>query len=212
MEPNNAATGQTPIEDLHAQSVEQYPKLNLSDREHVLKYILRHPIGKIAIWSEMGFLVLLVLAGLIWYSSDYSRLSARISHVPNMATAGSLAAILILLFAAIAYIASYIYNGNRIYLTNESIIQHVQRGLFNTANEQLNLVKIEDVEVVQNGILPKLLHYGTLEINTLDSRDPHVLTLVRDPQTAADEIHNASELALSQNPAANVASTVPANS
>ena len=210
MESTDPSLVQSTADELHAQSVEKYPKLNLSEREHVLKFILRHPIGKIAIWSEMSFLILLVLAGLIWYSSDYSSLLARVSHIPNMATADALAALLILLFASIALIASYIYNGNRIYLTNESIIQHVQRGLFNTTNEQLNLVKIEDVAVVQNGILPRLLHYGTLLVNTLDSRDPHILTMVRDPQHAADEIHNASEQAMSQNPAAKLASTGPA--
>ena len=211
MEPTSPNVAQPKEDELHSQSVTQYPKLNLSEREHVLKFILRHPIGKITIWFEMGLLILVVLVALVWYGSDYSSLSARISHIPNMATVDALAALLILLFASIALIASYIYNGNRIYLTNESIIQHVQRGLFNTTNEQLNLVKIEDVAVVQNGILPRLLHYGTLQVNTLDSRDPHILTMVRDPQHAADEIHNASEQAMNQNPAAKLASTVPIN-
>lgn len=210
METNNPNPDQPTTDQLHVQSVATYPKLNLSEHEYVLRHIRRHPIGKLTIWSEMSLLIILVLAAFIWYVANHAHLVTQTSHLPPVSVVSAMAAFLILLFVSIAIVATIIYNGNRIYLSNECIIQHVQRGLFTTTHEQLNLVKIEDVSVEQNGILPRILNYGTLSINTMDSRDSHILTLVRDPQEAADAIHNAADLAINRNPTANLASSGPA--
>ena len=197
-------------DEQHRQSTTAYPKLNLSANEYVIQTIDRHPIGKLGMWVVLALLSLAVLAGLIFYGVDYGNLSSSVSHLPAVGIIAIPAIFLLLLFGIIAWISNTVYNGNRIYLTNESIIQHVQTSLFSTQNEQLNLVKIEDVTVIQNGIMQKVLNYGTVEINTMDSNDAHVLTMVRDPQAAANAIHNAAEQAISRNPESRSPSTGPA--
>lgn len=184
--------------------------MNLSGNEYVIRAIGRHPIGQLGIWMSMSFLSLLVLVGFVFYASHFNSLSLHVHGLPPVAIMAIPTVLLWILFGVISWISNIVYNGNRIYLTNESIIQHVQTGLFATKNEQLNLVKVEDVTVIQNGILPKMLDYGTVEIDTMDSSDSHVLTLVRSPQTAANAIHNAAEQAISRNPEANHPSTGPA--
>lgn len=214
MDPNTqlqtAAQPVPSVEEQHRQSTAAYPKLNLSENEFVIQTIDRHSIGKLGMWVVLGLLSLAVLAGLIFYGADYTSLSSGMSHLPSVGIIAIPAILLLVLFGVIGWISNTVYNGNRIYLTNESIIQHVQTSLFSTKNEQLNLVKIEDVTVIQNGIMQKMFNYGTVEVNTMDSNDAHTLTLVRNPQTAANAIHNAAEQAISRNPESRAPSTGPA--
>lgn len=187
-----------------------YSKLNLSPGEYVVRAIGRHPIGKLGIWAVLSLFAVMVLGGLLVYKMRYNSLEMSVGHMPSVGVLASVAGLLLALFACIAWVSSVVYDGNKIFLTNESLIQHVQNSLFSTKNEQLNLVKIEDVTVIQNGIIPKMFNYGTIEINTMDSNDAHTLTLVSNPQEAANAIHNAAEQAISRNPEANHASTGPA--
>lgn len=213
MDPNTQLSPTSPSQpDRHQQSAAQYPDLNLSDDEYVLQCIDRHPIGKLGVWLTLGVVAVLVVVGVIVYGVNYASWSANLNNtkLPST-TVVALPGILILILLGIgAWIATKVYDGNRIYLTNESLIQHVQISLFSTKNEQLNLVKIEDVTVIQAGILPKMLNFGTLDVNTMDSSDSHVLTLVRNPQAAANAIHNAAEQLIRENPMSRVAATGPA--
>jgi hypothetical protein len=213
MDPNTQSTSELPAQpDRHEQSKAEYPGLNLSENEYVLQAIERHPIGKLGVWAMLGIVTVLVIVGLIFYGANYTSWSNNLNNT-QLPSAGivALPGILVIVLLAIgAFIASKVYDGNRIYLTNESLIQHVQTSLFSTKNEQLNLVKIEDVTVAQDGLLPKMLNYGTVEINTMDSGDPHILTLVRNTQSAADAIHNAAEQAIRANPQSRSAASGPA--
>lgn len=213
MDPNTQSTSELPAQpNPHEQSKAEYPRLNLSENEYVLQAIERHPIGKLGVWAMLGIVAVLVIVGLIFYGANYASWSNGLNNtkLPSTGIVALPGILVIILLAIGAFIASKVYDGNRIYLTNESLIQHVQTSLFSTKNEQLNLVKIEDVTVAQDGILPKMLNYGTVEINTMDSGDPHILTLVRNPQSAADAIHNAAEQAIRENPQSRSAASGPA--
>jgi hypothetical protein len=213
MNPDTQNTPEVPAQpNRHQQSKSAYPSLNLSEEEYVLQAIERHPIGKLGVWATLGLVAVLVIVGLVVYGQNYADWSGGLDNtqLPSTGVVAIPGILVLVLLAVGALIASKVYDGNRIYLTNESLIQHVQTSLFSTKNEQLNLVKIEDVTVAQDGIMPKMFNYGTVEINTMDAGDPHILTLVKNPQTAADAIHNAAEQAIRENPQSRSALTGPA--
>lgn len=136
--------------------------MELDPDERTIRSVQRHPISVVFIFIVSGFLFVIGLLALFFgvkYSEDiglggYEAIFALIMLV------------LLGLIGLFTWAAVYLDRSNELIVTNENIIQVLRFGLFDKQVSQLNLAKIQDVSVDQNGILPNMFDYGVLEIET----------------------------------------------
>ncbi|HSX27842.1 MAG TPA: PH domain-containing protein [Candidatus Saccharimonadales bacterium] len=175
----------------------RFRNLNLSPGEKVLSEMHRHPIGILQIYATatLVMLGLLVAAGaLIRYAAHPQAdvISGAALHIPVGAILG-IAGVLAFLVLLISAIAIRVYHGNRLYLTNESVIQKVQNSLFDTKEQQITLGNIEDVSYEQTGVMQHMFNYGTLRLSTEGQETTYYFYYATDPKNQAGQIINAQE-------------------
>lgn len=180
------------IKAKHAESIKRYPQLNLSEGEYVISAIKRHPIGLISIWGVVGAAILLIFVGFPILLSSGSFLGRSLSAGAIMSGG------LVLLFAAVLFvlggiIATVVYQANRFFLTNESVIQHIQTSLFSKKDQTISLANIEDASYRQQGILQTLLNYGSIRLSTEGEETTYRFNFVARPKKEVDKLNNAVE-------------------
>lgn len=174
----------------HEESVRKYPNLNLSEGEYIINEVRRHPIGLIPIVGIAGFMVLLVLAGLIAYPSF--ELSSA-GTIPAFGTIVLPAVLLIVLFLLGGYIAVWVYLNNKFFLTNESVVQEIQVSLFARHEQTVSLINIEDASFRQNGLLQTIFDYGSIRLSTEGDETTYRFNYVSNPKKQIATLNNAVE-------------------
>lgn len=178
----------------HEESKRKYPFLNLSEGEFVISAVARHPIGLLQIWAVAGLVLLLIFGAVFLLSGGGSN-----SAVPGaqQAVSPQLLAIPAVLLAALtllfAFIATSIYNANKFFLTNESVIQQIQEGLFAKREQTVSLANIEDASFNQHGIMPHLFNYGLLRLSTEGDETTYRFSYASRPQKQIAILNNAVE-------------------
>lgn len=189
-------------EDLkrHQISAAEFPNVRLSPQEYVIQAVRRHPIGIISIWVVAGFIILLLLSAIPAYALNREFLAQMfmtpLKDMPAPTLLTTPALILVAFAALGGFIASYVYLSNRFYLTNESVIQHVQYSLFSSKVQTVNLINVEDASATQTGILQQVLNYGTLRISTQGEETVYNFRFVANPNKVANEVTDAMEVAV----------------
>jgi len=175
----------------HDQSVRAYPSLNMTEAEYVISAVPRHPIGLVLPVVTVIFLIALVASSIINYPLIMSGVGIMNPPEFNAILGGGLLLILILIF--IGYMAVWIYNSNRFYLTNESVIQEIQTGLFNHNEQTVSLANIEDASFTQDGILQNIFNYGSIRLSTEGDETTYRFTFVARPKDQIAILNNAVE-------------------
>ncbi len=180
------------IQKKHEDSKRQYPNLNLSNGEYVISSIRRHPIGLVSIWI-VTILVILGLIGAVFVlqslssSSDLEGVNFPIMYLMIPVVLISMLAVLF------AFISAYIYNANHFYLTNESIIQHIQNSLFSKREQTVSLANVEDASFSQDGIFPHMFDYGMIRLSTQGDETTYRFSFASSPQKQIVLLNNAVE-------------------
>jgi uncharacterized membrane protein YdbT with pleckstrin-like domain len=91
------------------------------------------------------------------------------------------------------YIAYYIYTNNKLFLTNESVIQEIQTGLFSKSGQAVSLVNIEDVSYTQNGIIQQIFDYGSIKLSIESESATYKFTYVENPKGYIAVLNKAIE-------------------
>jgi uncharacterized membrane protein YdbT with pleckstrin-like domain len=177
----------------HEESKRHYPQLNLSEGEFVISAIRRHPIGLLSIWGVVGFFVLLVFIGLPILATATGVAASLGLSAGAIASLGLVLVLLTVLFVLGGIVATIVYNGNRFYLTNESVTQHIQTGLFSRKEQTISLTNIEDASFRQHGIVQTLLNYGSLRLSTQGDETTYRFNYVAHPQRQVTLLNNAVE-------------------
>lgn len=86
-----------------------------------------------------------------------------------------------------------IYDANRFFLTNESVIQHIQSGLFSKKDQTISLNNIEDASYRQHGILQTVLNYGSIRLSTEGEETTYRFYFVANPEEQIRLLNNAVE-------------------
>lgn len=184
----------------HQESGRRYPNLHLSPGEYVMRSVKRHIIGLLAIWSIVVIAGLLTFAFLPLYAVSRESLAGLFGQPADILPSAAWLAIpmmlITLLFVLGAIIATIVFNGNRFYLTNESVIQNIRTSLFSTNEQTINLRNIEDASYRQDGILQLLLNYGTIRIATVGDESAYRLTYVVNPKEEIRQVVDAIERAV----------------
>jgi uncharacterized membrane protein YdbT with pleckstrin-like domain len=188
------------IEAKHQKSKRDFPMLRLSTGEYVIEEVNRHPIGIVSIWLFTGFILLVILAVMPMYAMNQEFIAklflVEVAQLPNPAILTVPVLILAAFVTLGGIIATIVYRGNRFYLTTESVIQHVQYSLFNTKQQIVNLINVEDASMTQNGIIEQVLNYGTLRLSTQGEETIYHFRFVAHPKKVVDDVNDAMEEAV----------------
>lgn len=176
----------------HDESKRRYTFLNLSAGEYVVLEVKRNPIGLVGIWLVAILVALLITLGW-WFllahpGSDIPIVSADAASFISMIALGLVAFTLVL-----GWIVSYIFQANKFFLTNESVIQEIQTSLLAQKEQTINLENIKDASFDQNGILPTLFDYGALRLSTEGDEQEYHFTYVSRPKQQIAIINNVIE-------------------
>lgn len=184
----------------HEESKKRYPELPLSRDEYVIEFVRRHPIGLVSIWGLVLFLATVALLGLAFYEMSRAELSSMFllngGELPSAAGLFPIVLLLVAFFVLGGVISTVVYNGNRFYLTNESIFQHVQTSLFSTRNQVVNLINVEDASNDQQGLLQHVFNYGTLRLSTQGEETTYRFMFVYNPKRIVGLVNEAAEKAV----------------
>ena len=176
---------------LHADSIQKFPHLNLSDGEFVVLDIKRHPIGLMLPLFATGLIMVAFIAVLILYPTDTSAMGGL--ALPDYGVVFLVLMILMALVGAGGSIAVWVYLQNQFYLTNESVIQEIQTSLFSRHEQTVSLGSIEDASFKQTGIMQSMLHYGTVRLSTEGEETTYRFTYVANPRNHIAILNNAVE-------------------
>jgi membrane protein YdbS with pleckstrin-like domain len=179
------------IRQKHDESVSKYPELNLSDGEYVISAVTRHPIGVISIWLVVILAVIMVLAiPTVIIATD-----SLPFQIPDKAImSGVIVLLLVVVVLVLAgLVSTIVYNANRFYLTNESVMQYIQRSLFSKTNQTISLGNIEDASYRQRGILQTVLNYGSIRLSTEGEETTYRFNFVSNPERQIRMLNDAVE-------------------
>lgn len=183
------------IKKRHDESKAKYPRLNLSPGEYVISAISRHPFGLIRIWVICG-LIIAVLAALLGLlinapanTADTIGASAT-SSLPLLSIPVLFAIVIVAIGGAIG---TFVFTANMFYLTNESVIQNIQSGLFTKRLQTVSLGNIEDASFTQNGIIPHIFGYGSIRLSTEGEETTYRFDYTSQPEKQIAILNNAVE-------------------
>lgn len=176
----------------HDRSVQAYPEINLSDGEYVILAIRRHYIGFLPLIVSS---FVLMTAGLFVLANTNLIISTLGFSVEQFNI--DLIALPILLFIMLValgtYIAHYVYDHNRFYLTNESVIQENQISLFRRHHQTISLGNVEDASFEQKGFMNRLFNYGCIRLSTEGEETTYQFAYCPKPKENIDILNNAVE-------------------
>lgn len=129
--------------------------------EQKLAEVHKHPFGIIIIYIQT-FIAMVAAIGLLFFV-----VPSVLEDTDQALLVATLFTVVAVIFAmAVLAVSTFIYRQNRIIVTDRNITQILQFGLFSRKVSQLNIVNVEDVTSVQSGIIPTLLNFGVLKIET----------------------------------------------
>jgi uncharacterized membrane protein YdbT with pleckstrin-like domain len=175
----------------HAESVKNFPSLNLSEAEYVVSAVRRHPIGLVLPVASTIFVIAFIASILINFSLIMNSLSV---YTPPPYGVVLLVGLLLITAVAIGgYISVWIYTNNKFFLTNESVIQEIQTSLLARHEQTVSLANIEDASFYQRGLLQALFNYGSIRLSTEGDETTYRFNYVANPKDQIAILNNAVE-------------------
>ncbi len=180
----------------YEESRRKYPDLNISPGEYVISAVKRHPIGLVQIWA-ISFLMIVACMALLanFFVGPAAQDAATLAGSSQSLKAFGMIAIVVVLGLSVlgGLVATYVYTNNRFYLTNESVIQHIQSSLFAKREQTVSLSNIEDASYEQHTLIQNLFNYGAIRLSTEGDETTYRFTFVANPKTEIATLNNAVE-------------------
>lgn len=146
----------------HERSVKDFPGLRLEDDEYVEFAFSRAKICLLMIFMGTGFGLALILLAFLLVLMGQSMIDEMGQNFLFIILAALVSAALI-----ICIIATRIYNGNKLFITNKRAIQMVMDSIVSKSVNIIDLASIEDASFRQDSLLQNIFHYGTLRLSTV---------------------------------------------
>lgn len=175
----------------HNTSKRYFPMVTLHKDEYIIASVHRHPIG-LFLPFLLGTVLLSMLLSVVF---NYD-LFLQVYAIEGPLTDHVLGSLVLLLAAALVaigtYISYYVYSNNRFFITNKSVIQHLQVGLFSRKEQIVSLENIEDASYHQRSILQQFFNYGSIKL-TIEGYNDQVYryTYVSNPREYLEVLNNA---------------------
>lgn len=161
----------------------------LEPGEQVVTIVRRHPIGIVAIYVETLLGVIALIALIMFLAPNFrDNLTGQSYSLFLMAIVLAVALVSLILF-----VATFVYRQCRLIVSDKSVIQIIQRGLFIRKISRLSMSNVQDVSADHNGILATMLGYGTLTVETAGEEDNFIFPLCPRPDSYAEQILEARQ-------------------
>lgn len=192
LDPGPGSHSDDTIKMKHDRSKRTWPMLSLSEGEFVIRMIPRSLIGLTGHISISLFIITLSFIALLNYDLIAASFNAQ-QQIIDPQTIIFSAIVVICLTALGMYIIYYIYTSNKLFLTNESVIQEIQTGIFSKKEQIVSLVNIEDVSYTQEGILQQIFNFGSIRLSTEGEETTYTFTYASSPKVNISTLNNAVE-------------------
>ena len=140
----------------------------------------------------IGFLLVLVGAVVLVNYVPVAE-SLQIDENNSLLAIGLPMVLFIVLVLIGTYVTYSIYTNNKFFLTNESVIQEIQTGIFSKHEQTVNLSNIEDASYTQNGIIQQMFDYGSIRLSTEGDETTYRFSYVAGPKQHIATLTNAIE-------------------
>lgn len=100
---------------------------------------------------------------------------------------------LAILFVLGGVVSTIVYQANRFFLTNESVIQNIQTSIFSKKEQTVSLANIEDASFRQKGVIQHIFNYGSIRLSTQGDETTYRFDFVQNPQNQITLLNNAVE-------------------
>ncbi|MEI6054390.1 MAG: PH domain-containing protein [Candidatus Saccharibacteria bacterium] len=193
---NNMSSDEPVISDAtrlkHIKSQKIFPELVLNDGDFVVSSVKRHLIG-LAVPFAAGVLSI-SLAFTVLFNYDIIINALKITGPAASLSNVFIPVIAFVIFVIFSeYIVYYIFTNNKFFLTNDSVVQQVQTGLFSNSEHIVSLGNIEDASYSQNGIIQQFFNYGSIRLSTEGDETTYRFTYVSNPKECISTLDNAIE-------------------
>ncbi len=146
----------------HERSKKDFPSLKLEDDEFVEFAFSRARIYLLLVLACIAGGAALVLLIMLFSVTQQDMLDGMGRNFLYIIVST------IIIAAVIAgAVALMVYRGNRLFITNKRVIQMIMISPVATSLNIIDLTSVEDASFSQNGILQKMLHYGTFRLATV---------------------------------------------
>ena len=162
----------------------------LQPGERVVCTIKRHPFGIVSLYFS-GAVAAIIIVILAFFLLPNLLNQYEIGSVTTMIYTGL--GIAVIAMVVVLAVATVIYWQNEWVVTTDSLTQISQNSLFNRQVSQLSMDNLEDVTVDQNGILPHLLNFGNLKVETAGERSKFQFPYCPNPNDYARRILEVHE-------------------
>lgn len=163
---------------------------SLASDEVLIADIRRHPFGLFLIYIQtfvaLGLSLALIL---LFLPSVADTVSISFAAMTSIVAAFSLFVIILGLLFLI--LATRIYKGNQMIVSDKNVTQVLQIGLFDRKVSELSLGNVEDVTAQQKGIFPTLFNYGVIIIETAGEQNNFTFIYCPNPNAYAKAILDA---------------------
>ncbi len=170
----------------------------LTSDETLVADVRRHPFGLFLVYLQitvaLGLSLILIF---VFLPSVSDTLDVSQSAVNALAAVFGLAAIVFGIIFLI--LATRIYKGNQLIVSDKNATQVLQIGLFDRKISELSMVNVEDVTAQQRGIFPTLLNYGVLRIETAGEQNNFIFPYCPNPNAYAKAILDARQAFIAKN-------------
>ena len=159
----------------HAISVHDYPELDLDENEYIVIDLERTKLFPFLMHAAaiIGYIFFALIA--------YFDMSGWLGASGGFFSVIGLLATFVL--AMVCYAALWIYNRNRMIVSNQRIFNKIQSSLFMYKVRSIELDYIEDVSYSQYGIFANIFDYGSIWFSTVGSeRNTYKITFVNSPE------------------------------
>lgn len=157
----------------------------IDDGEVEIADIRRHPIGLSLLYVQFIVAATLSLGLLVFFLPEV---------VGNSAGTNLFIGVLTLIMSVLGIIflilATRIYKGNQLIVTDQHVTEVQQIGLFNRRVSELSMANIEDVTANTHGFLSTMFNFGTLTVETANEQHNFVFRNCPNPNAYAKAIQD----------------------
>lgn len=146
----------------HERSKKDFPSLKLEDDEFVEFALSRAKIYLLMVLACIAGGAAIVLLIMLFSVTQQNMLDDMGRNFLYIIVSAIVVAAIIA-----GAVALMVYRGNRLFITNKRVIQMVMLSPVATSLNIIDLTSVEDASFSQNGLLQKLLHYGTFRLATV---------------------------------------------